>query len=113
MINIVKRKPEAENEYALVAYEMSGSPEIDVYSYDPKYGVEPYAYLTEIVPGVIRDEDKVVINHDLITTDPELLSAIIGELASSQRDVMFGPFNTKTKVIRLKDDWRKYVLIDG
>lgn len=66
----------------------------------------PYADVTENIPEVALREGEVCLNHDLFfnTDFVEALTDFIGE---AKREVTFGPFSTKTFVLKLKDGWEK------
>ena len=71
---------------------------------------EPYAMITENIPGVDLAENEVIIHHDLVSCNGwdghDFLGELIEYIADGDREISFGPWNTKTKVIRLKENWR-------
>lgn len=71
---------------------------------------EPYAEVTENVPEIPLGENEVVLNHDLLSCSGfdgrDFLGDFLEYLTTGSREVIFGPYNTKTLVVRLKDDWQ-------
>ena len=64
-----------------------------------------YEDITLSVPEVPLSDNEVVLNHDLFF-DKEFIDAVVSYIADSKREVSFGPFNTKTYVLKLKENWK-------
>ena len=104
-----KNMPSRPGEMALVTYDDSQDllhPYFDIWDEDGWY-----ADLTENVPGIDLGRYEVVIKHDLY--HQEWLKDLCEYIADSVRDVSFGQFGTKTKVIKLKPNWRELCIVWG
>jgi len=66
----------------------------------------PFADVSEFVPEVPVADDEIILNHDVLF-DRDFVDGLISYLADSTRDVSFGPFNTRTIVLKLKENWKE------
>lgn len=75
---------------------------------------EPYAMVTENIPGIPLAEKEVILHHDLITTNGfdgrDFISDFLDYMTTGHREITFGPYNTKTLVVTLCDDWETKVV---
>ena len=71
---------------------------------------EPYALITENIPEIPLEENEVILHHDLISTNGfdgrDFLSDFLEYMTTGSRETTFGPYKTKTFVVKLKDDWK-------
>ena len=71
---------------------------------------EPYALITENIPEIPLEENEVTLHHDLISTNGfdgrDFLSEFLEYMTTGSREVTFGPYKTKTFVVKLKEDWK-------
>ena len=65
----------------------------------------PYGDVNIYVPGVVMEDDEIFLHHDNFL-NREYADALIEYLAENSRPVTFGPFNTKSCIIKLKADWK-------
>lgn len=49
------------------------------------------------------------MNHDLFTNRP-LVKALAAYIADETREITFGSFNTRTLVLKLKENWKDLCL---
>lgn len=61
--------------------------------------------ITQVVPGISLEADEIIMNHDLFC-DKEFVDDMVDYIAASKREVSFGPYRTKTYVLKLKENWR-------
>ena len=62
--------------------------------------------ITANIAGVPLNENEVIMNHDLFTNKP-LVTALAEYIANETREITFGSFNTRTLVLKLKDNWKE------
>ena len=65
----------------------------------------PYAVVTQVIPGIEIAKDEIILNHDIFV-DPQFVNDFIEYLGVDKREVTFGPFDTKTYVVKLKENWK-------
>lgn len=65
--------------------------------------------ITEVIDYIPIEKDEVILNHDILF-DKKLVNAIIDYLGTSVREVFFGPYMTKTLVVKLKEGWKELCL---
>ena len=95
-------KPLGENEWLMVRgeYYHDDSPYLGAISNEGDY-----EDITLVVPEIPLADDEVVLNHDLFF-DNEFIDAVTSYIATSKREVCFGPFNTRSFILSLKENWR-------
>lgn len=91
-----------ENNFLFYWFGNESHPDLEVYYVED----EESEVITEFVSSVPLEEREVILNHDILGYK-ELVTAIADTLAESVRDVTFGPFSCKTKVIKLKENWKE------
>ena len=67
----------------------------------------PYAMITQCMPDVPLAENEVILNHDIINHGQEFLESFLEYMTCSKRELVFGPFRTKTLIVKLKEDWKE------
>lgn len=71
---------------------------------------EPYAMITENIPGIPLAKNEVILHHDLISCNGfdgnDFLGDFLDYMTESSREISFGPYNTKTLAVVLKDNWQ-------
>lgn len=74
----------------------------------------PYATVTQFLMEHPSRNGWANIHHDVISTNGysefDFLGDFLAEFAEETREITFGPWNTKSLQIRLKDDWRDKVV---
>lgn len=75
---------------------------------------EPYAMVTQNIPGIDLADNEVIINHDVLSANGfdgrDFLGDFLDYFTDDSREITFGPFNTKTLAVKLKDNWRDLVV---
>ena len=111
MKNIFIAKPDveelSENEWLVLRskYAYSNTPYIEAMNCDGDF-----ESITQNVPEIDLEEGEVVLDHNLYSCAKEFVSDIIEYIADSFREVTFGPFSTKTYVLKLKENWMELSL---
>ena len=101
--------PSRPGEMAIVTYDEfanNSHPYFDVWDEEGWY-----TDLTTDTAGITLEKDEVAINHDLYFQG--WLKDLCDYIADSVREVTFGRFGTKTKVIKLKPNWKELCIILG
>ena len=80
-------------------YTFSDMPAIEMISEDGE------DIITEVIPGIYREKDEITLNHDILPYT-DLVDSVIDYIGVSKREVVFGPFDTKTYVVKLKKNWQ-------
>lgn len=69
---------------------------------------EPYAVITVNIPKIPIASDEVIIHHDLMSEHCErFLSDFLEYMTDGSREIRFGPYNTRTLVVKLKENWKE------
>lgn len=105
MAVITKKMPPKKGEFTLTrsTYIYGNTPYLGLWDDE-----EPYADVTINIPGEELGENEVILNHDLMgEVHKEIVDAILEYIAvpGSKREVIFGPFSTKTFAFTLVDGW--------
>lgn len=97
--------PSRRGEMAVVCYDKD-NPGLEVWDVDG-WATD----LTQNIVGITLEEGEVAINHDLFFKPylPELMKYI----GQSSREVKFGPWGTKTLVVKLKENWKELCVMMG
>ena len=109
--NFILNQPMREDEMIIYSGRYLYGDGISLEAWDAE---EPYAMITENIPGIPLEENEIVLHHDMISANgldgKDFLGDFLEYLTVGAREVTFGPYNTKTMVVKLKDDWEDRVV---
>lgn len=81
-------------------YAATGGPAIEAWDEDG-----PYADVSICVPNIICKDNQIILNHDILF-DKKFVSAFKKYLCTEEEEVCYGPFNTRSSLVTLKDNWK-------